>query len=251
MAAQGVTPVRINEVSAANGIYVNDFFKRNDWVELYNTTDQDIDVEGMYLSDNPAKPLKYQIALSDDAAYSSVIPAHGYLVVWCDKLQSLSQLHASFKLAAEGGEVLITAADQSWTDHLSYGLMKADETIGRYPDGADQVFSMNVPTIARANLTSSYSVLVEQNVHDGILDMAGTAQGLTVRYAGGNLVVRAASDGEIRVSIVNMAGQRVAALSALSTLGCAEVPVGMLTTGAYAAVVSDACGNKVVCKFIR
>ena len=74
---QGLTPVRINEVSAANGIHVNEYFKRNDWVELYNTTDKDIDVAGMYLSDNEKKPLKYQISKGDSQA-STTIPAHGY-----------------------------------------------------------------------------------------------------------------------------------------------------------------------------
>ena len=109
--AQGLTPIRINEVSAANGIHVNEYFKRNDWVELYNTTDEPIDVAGMYLSDNEKKPLKYQISKGDSQT-STTIPAHGYLIVWCDKLESKDQLHASFKLDADGGSVLLTAADE-------------------------------------------------------------------------------------------------------------------------------------------
>ena len=160
-AAEGLTPVRINEVSAANDIYVNEFFKRNDWVELYNTTDQPIDVEGMYLSDNLNKPEKYQISKSNTQT-STIIPAHGYLIVWCDKLDPLSQLHATFKLDAEGGDVLLTAADKSWTDRLTYTLMDVDETVGRYPDGSKQVFTMNIPTIAKSNVYSSYLTEVEQ-----------------------------------------------------------------------------------------
>ena len=132
--AQGLTPVCINEVSAANGIYVNEFFKHNDWIELYNTTNQDINVEGMYLSDNLAKPKKYQISKTDGV--STIVPAHGYLIVWCDKLEPQSQLHASFKLDADGGDILLTAADESWTDYIAYTSMKSDETAGRYPDGS-------------------------------------------------------------------------------------------------------------------
>ena len=55
-AAEGISPIRINEISAANSIYVNDYYKKDDWVELYNTTDEDIDVAGMYLTDNEAYP---------------------------------------------------------------------------------------------------------------------------------------------------------------------------------------------------
>ena len=172
---QGITPVRINEVSAANGIYVNEYFKHNDWVELYNTTDQSIDVAGMYLSDNPEKPQKYQISKGESQA-TTTIPAYGYLIVWCDKLDPLSQLHASFKLDAEGGEVLLTAADGSWTDRLTYGPMKADETAGRYPDGAADVITMNVPTIGASNRTSSYAQPVEQPDITGISETIAQQQ---------------------------------------------------------------------------
>ena len=165
--SQGLTPIRINEVSAANGIHVNEYFKRNDWVELYNTTDKDIDVAGMYLSDNEKKPLKYQISKGDSQA-STTIPAHGYLVVWCDKLESRDQLHASFKLDADGGSVLLTAADESWSDRLVYTAHQADQTVGRYPDGGSDIFVMNVPTIAQSNISTSYLVPVEQGDVTGI-----------------------------------------------------------------------------------
>ena len=168
-------PVCINEVSAANGIYVNEYFKRNDWIELYNTTNQDIDVEGMYLSDNLDKPKKYQISNLQSSTPSlqspTVIPAHGYLIVWCDKLEPESQLHASFKLDADGGDVLLTAADDSWSDRISYTAMKEDETIGRYPDGSANVITMNVPTIAKSNIMSSYATVISQPEQSDIRDI--------------------------------------------------------------------------------
>lgn len=170
-AAQGLNPVRINEVSARNSVYVNEYFKHNDWVELYNTTDQPIDVEGMYLSDNLKKPQKYQIT-KGNTSINTIIPAHGYLVIWCDKLEPQSQLHASFKLDADGGDVLLTAADESWNDHLVYTTMKGDETVGRYPDGSANVIKMNLPTIAKSNITSSYTTEIEQpEVQTGIAEI--------------------------------------------------------------------------------
>ena len=173
LAQQGITPVRINEVSADDGIYVNEYFKRKDWVELYNTTDKPVDVEGMYLSDNPEKPKKYQITKGMTTT-NTVIPAHGYLIIWCDKEDPLSQLHASFKLDNEGDELLLTAADESWTDRFVYAAHTSDQTVGRYPDGSSQVYVMNVPTIAKANITSSYAVNVDQNDPTGISDVMAT-----------------------------------------------------------------------------
>ena len=154
---QGFTPVRINEVSAANNIFVNEYWKRNDWVELYNTTDQPIDVEGMYITDNMEKPHKCQIQKGTSAA-NTIIQPHGHLIIWCDKLLAISQLHATFKLDADGGNIMLSAADDSWSEIFSYPEHKEDETVGRYPDGCNTVQVMNIPTIEKANITSSYAV---------------------------------------------------------------------------------------------
>ena len=162
-AAEGYVPVRINEVSASNNIYVNDYSKRNDWIELYNNTASPVDVAGMYLTDNLDKPQKYQITGTE-----TTIPAHGHLVIWCDKLEPISQLHAQFKLAVEGGTLMLTAADESWRDTFTYTEHRGDETVGRYPDGARDVFVMNIPTIAKSNIASSYLTAVEQSEVNGI-----------------------------------------------------------------------------------
>ena len=247
--AQGITPVRINEISAANSIYANEFWKRNDWVELYNTTNKDIDVAGMYLSDNVDKPKKYQIAAN---GISTIIPAHGYLIVWCDKLYPESQLHAEFKLASEGGDVLLTAADESWCDHFVYDEHKGDETVGRYPDGAADVYVMNTPTIAKSNIMSSYMIVVEQPVITGIRDlMADTAEELSIRYTEGNLAIRSTSAERLQVRIANLAGQSVATLPVELTGGATEISVEQLPAAVYVAVVTDKQGHKATCKFVK
>ncbi len=248
--AEGITPVRINEVSASNGIYVNDYFKRNDWVELYNTTDDPIDVEGMYLSDKEDKPKKYQITKGETQA-STIIPAHGFLIVWCDKLEPVSQLHATFKLAGEGGDVVLTAADESWSDRLTYNAMNSDQTVGRYPDGLSKVITMNVPTIAKANIASSYAVPVEQPTL-GISDLAFNADSqLEVRYAVGALTVRSTTDRSVRVDIINLAGQALASQQVELSNGYGELQVSQLAAGYYIARVTDAQGHKATCKFIK
>ena len=48
-----------------------------DWVELYNTTNQPIDLAGWYLSDDATDLKKYQFP----ANANSIIPANGYKVV--------------------------------------------------------------------------------------------------------------------------------------------------------------------------
>lgn len=250
-AVQGITPLRINEVSAANSVFVNEYFKHNDWVELYNTTGSPIDVEGMYLSDNLTKPKKYQISKGETLA-ETTIPAYGHLVVWCDKLEPLSQLHADFKLDAEGGDVILTAADESWCDQITYTLHQGNESVGRYPDGFADVYVMNIPTIAKPNILSSYVTTVEQPHGAGIHDiMADATEHLSIRYAEGYLTIRSISAESLLVRITNLAGQNVMSLPVQLAGGYAEVPVDQLPTGIFIATVTDRQGHKSTCKFIK
>ncbi len=151
----GAAPIRINEVSAGNDIYINEYFKKNDWIELYNTTDSAIDISGMYLSDNPARPQKFRIPQGNDAV-STTIPPYGRMIVWCDNLESLSQLHAPFKLDnADGASVSIQAADGRWADRMVYMAQPRFQTYGRYPDGGSLSSAMERPTIAWPNKLST------------------------------------------------------------------------------------------------
>ena len=245
---ESIAPVRINEVSAANGIFANEYWKRDDWVELYNTTDAEIDVEGMYLSDNPDNPTKCQITKGNSMA-STIIPAYGHLVIWCDKENPASQLHASFKLAAEGGDVVLTAKDESWHDQLTYSALKSDQTVGRWPDGAEEAYVMNVPTIARPNINTSYLKAVQQSGFTGIEDTMADSNGLAVAYHAGSLIISGRASSNAQVLIHNLAGQTVATFSTSLTGGYAEVPLS-LSNGVYVAVVNDGEGHKTTCKFV-
>jgi hypothetical protein len=141
----GASPLRINEVSAGNDIYINDYGKKSDWLELYNTTDQDINLEGLYLSDNRSKPQKYQMT-------QGVVPAHGTCIIWCDGKDAVSQLHAPFKLEnADGASVSIQAADGSWADCMEYMEQGKWQTYGRFPDGGNMATILNQPTIDESN----------------------------------------------------------------------------------------------------
>ena len=245
-----IAPVRINEVSASNGIYVNEYFKRDDWVELYNTTNEPIDVEGMYLTDKESIPKKYRITKGDTQA-ATVIPAHGYLIVWCDKLEPTTQLHADFKLAAEGGIVMLTAADESWSDLLTYTEHQEDQTVGRYPDGASDVFVMNIPTIAKANITSSYLTTVSQPHETGIRDfMADTAEDASIIYHQGCLVISSTFADDLQIKVVNSAGQTFMNAPVQLSGGYAEISINQLPAGVYIANVTDKYGQKAVCKFV-
>lgn len=191
--SKALPPVRINEVSSKNDIYISDYMKKSDWLELFNTTDGDIDVEGMYLSDNRTNPWKYRI--EGGGNISTIIPAHGYKVVWCDGRQGISELHAPFKLGNDDGEfVCITASDQSWTDSLVYDSQRRWQSFGRYPDGSNNVSIFDRISICQSNKVTTST----------ILEYAGTDNTA-------NSVKHVASDGRqiVDMQYYNLQGQRI------------------------------------------
>ena len=165
-------PVVINEISADNGIYINDLQKKADWIELYNTTSNDIDLAGFYISDKLSDPTKYRIGsdLPQGSSVSTILPAHGYKIIWCDEKDAVHELHAPFKLENDlNKHVVITAADLSWADTLTYDTHEAVETVGRYPDAGRSVYRMTRTTIAKANQLTSYSSSCAQVHRDSLV----------------------------------------------------------------------------------
>ena len=74
--------ITINEVMAKNGVTLRTKtgFEGLDWVELYNSGDDPVDLAGWYMGNDPTKaPSKWKTI-----AGSCVIPAKGYKVVWFD-----------------------------------------------------------------------------------------------------------------------------------------------------------------------
>jgi len=143
-------PVRINEVCADNGVFINESFKKHDWIELYNTTANALDMSGMYLSDKLTEPQKWSIPAG------TVIEPYGYLIIWCDKEQG-TQLHAPFKLDNKAeNAVVLTAHDKSWADTLIYRNHTEFQSVGLYPDGGYISYVMNRPTIGKSNRYNNY-----------------------------------------------------------------------------------------------
>ena len=257
--ANSATPVKINEVSAANSVYINEYFKKNDWIELYNTTDKPVDVAGMYISDKLKKPLKFQIPAASevDATYSTVIPAHGYLVIWADQLVSDTQIHTGFKLGNEDDEVvMLTAADESWADTLSYKMHNGDQSVGLYPDGGKQAYIMDLTTIGQSNKLNSYAVAFEQFRPEPTPPAPSEVKEITsdgelrIKYENGGISITTVSPMTVSIEIVNAAGQKVYETST-DVYGSKSVGIDGLSVGIYLARVTSDNDNRCQIKFLK
>ena len=245
------TPVKVNEVCASNSIYVNEYFEKNDWIELYNTTDKDFDIAGMYISDNIKKPLKYQIPT--DGIVNTIIKPHGHMVIWADKLEPLSQLHTSFKLGAEGGEVVLTSADQTWCDTLVYAAHNGDFSVGLYPDGGTNAYIMSKTTIGATNEINSYSVFWDEPfIPNAIEDIQITRNGtLGITFADNTINLHSEESGRANVYVYALAGQTVMEQNITLTGSTEHIGLHHLPNGTYVVKATDHNGNICTIKVLK
>ncbi|MBM3847280.1 MAG: hypothetical protein FJ405_13485 [Verrucomicrobia bacterium] len=149
IATASSSPVILNELMASNSTTLADpQGEYDDWIELRNVTDEDVDMTGRYLSDEPNNPRKWRFPAGVR------IPANGYLLVWADEDGGAAQgLHASFKLSAGGEELFLTdtdANDNAILDRIEFGRLGENEAYGRSNEDADQWTSV-LPTPGASN----------------------------------------------------------------------------------------------------
>ena len=243
-------PVVINEVSAGNSIYVSEYFKKSDWIELYNTTSEDIDLAGMYLSDDLDNPTKCQIQ-AGKANVSTILPAYGYRVIWCDSREGISQLHADFKLANDDEAlVVLTAGDRSWADTLVYCAHDGLETVGRFPDGGSELYLMSKPTIGKANAMTMYNTLWKAPGHEsGIGRFNVHTAGLSLTYSSDELLLKSEDDNDVSLTIYSLSGVTLICHALKLEGGHDRVSVADLPSGVYIAQLRNAQGDICSIKF--
>lgn len=183
----------INEWMASNpiesGILDPADGKADDWFELYNPTSAPVSLDGWYLSDDPSDLLQFPIP------NGFTIPAKGHLLVWADGEISQNdpatrqEIHASFKLSADGDSIILSAPNASEIDRVDFGAQTPGVARLRRSDGdANFTYSLqatpglaNVPppaapiTEVETSLSDRIFALQFQSVPDTIYEIQSTS----------------------------------------------------------------------------
>jgi len=150
----------INEFMASNATTICDSFgSYSDWIELYNSTDTDMDISGFGISDNLSQPMKYRFP------DGTTIAAKGYLVVFCSGNEGMQngELHAPFGLRSYGEDVVIANRAGRIIDSYSFKNQETDVSMARIPDGAGEFQSNSQPSPGYPNTGAGYSAFDAAN----------------------------------------------------------------------------------------
>jgi len=127
--APDFSAIRINEFMASNGDSLEDLDgDTTDWIELYNTGDTDVNLQGLCLSDGKKELDKFVFP-------EVIIPAHGYLIVFASgkEVDPSVELHTSFKLSADGERVVLSYGGEI-LDIISFDAQEKDVAMARYDE---------------------------------------------------------------------------------------------------------------------
>jgi len=122
--------VVINELMAINSYTAADQDgEYDDWIELYNLSSNEINLEGYYLSDSKKNRTKWKFPPGTSIA------GKGYLIIWADSDTTQAGLHTNYKLSSLGENVLLVSPDLEIIDHVEYGAQANELAYARVPNG--------------------------------------------------------------------------------------------------------------------
>lgn len=142
----------INEICTSNTVYVDEFREADDWIEIYNRSEKEDDLGGMYISNDKANLTMFQIPTN--APESTTIEANGYKIIWMDKDSTQGPLHSNFKLSMQNIQtVYLSVMDDnnkiSIIDSVTTKVLRSNESYARFSfdgDGDWKITAWTTPT---------------------------------------------------------------------------------------------------------
>lgn len=141
------SPVVINELMADNETLVtNELDEYADWIELYNTSSQTVDLSGWYLTDEDTQLQRWAFPAG------TTINAGATLIVWADdNADGLGGLHANFKLSAGGEYVYLVNPALEFADQVEFVDAPEDQSYSRTLNGAGAFEWTSTPSFNAVN----------------------------------------------------------------------------------------------------
>jgi len=137
--------IKINEVLANNqGVSNNPAFQFEDWIELYNSSDQEVDIGGMGISDDNS--IKYVFPNS-----GLKMPAKSFLLLIASGNVSAGPRHLNFSLDDDGETLKLFSTTGSVSDKFEYPALRKNVSYGRISNGARRLRFFTEPSPEASN----------------------------------------------------------------------------------------------------
>ncbi len=126
----------INEFNATRSGAQDEFGETEDWIELFNSGTEEINLNGLYLTDNFSNKTKFKII--ESVANEMVLAPGAYKVFFADEQTEQGSFHLNFKLSGDGEQIgLYYEEDETilMYDTTLFGFQMEDYSFARIPNG--------------------------------------------------------------------------------------------------------------------
>lgn len=184
--------VIINEFLAQNMRTIPDteFDEYSDWIELFNVSNENVDLSDYYLSDDSSFLHKWKFP------QGTIIESEDYLIIWAD---GRGEQHTNFKLNSDGEQVFLSDSEAKIIDSISFSTQFKDISFGRAPDNHDNLVYFPVPTFGKSN--STFYTVANQKADKPTISVKGgiynSAQIIQLYSADSNSEIRYTQDGSV------------------------------------------------------
>ncbi len=221
----------INEFVASNaeGGEADGNGEFDDWIELYNTSNKNIDLTEFYISDTSDYNTKWKFPPG------IVMEPNTYLILWADNDTEQNGLHTDFKLSKNGEEIYLYYKTEVMDSHV-YGEQEVLKSSSRIPNGTgnftitETTFGYNNEGV-KTNDLNLENLIIYPNPANDLINVSWTSKGE-----------------KLGVFVYNMLGQEVFATS--DPDGQVQIDVTSWNSGVYNINITDRDGNKVTKKMI-
>lgn len=180
--AKTETTLCINEIMQSDiDSYMTEHDFPDSWIELYNPTDQDIDLYHYYISKTVKVSEGYQLPTH------TTISAKGYLLIYCDKMNT--GLHTNFKLeSADPGAIYVFNSSKTLVCSLTHDKMLAPNVAyGRTADGEDSWGWELLQTPGAANSGGTSNLLLPAPIFSKAGHVMSGAETITITMPAGKI----------------------------------------------------------------
>ena len=150
------------------------------WVELYNSSENAVSLDGFYLASNYENPAQWEFP------EGAMIGPGEYRIVWCDgepNESAVGEWHTSFRLEPDAGSVVMSTPSGNGleiVDYLNYLDVRPDRSYGALPNGSPnrrQGFFVASPGEANVNSIPQVSVTINEWMADNVSTIANPING--------------------------------------------------------------------------
>ena len=157
----------INEILSSNhSCLVASDSTTPDWIELYNNSDADINLEGYGLTDKAKEPFLFTFP-------SVTIAAKGYLVVYCTDSLDISNkdgiLRTGFKLSSSGETLALTGANKVTIQVMEFPAIPTDVSYGLAENGEYLFYEVPTPAAPNSGTTSETGEFGDTKVDSSLI----------------------------------------------------------------------------------